>query len=239
MVGSLVGVIAVWKRAGRLIENNLDFLISFSAGVFTIILYNLGSETLENAKSAAAGFLWILAGALGVWVLSKILPALHAHPDEEGVQGSGMDVRRILLSDSLHNMGDGIVLAASFIAGPFVGFTTTLSVFVHELIQEISEFFVLRGAGYSSKQALTLNFIVSGTVLIGALGGYFLLETFEALEVPLLGLSAGMLLVVILHDLIPHSFRRAGNRAHTFLHILWFAIGAVLMFGLTTLGFTA
>ena len=240
MLASLAGVMAVWKRAGRVIENNLDFLISLSAGVFAVILYNLGSETLLHAQSVGTGFLWILGGALGIWVLFKFLPTLHSHSDEhEGTSEQSIDVRRMLLSDGVHNLGDGILLAASFAVGPFVGIATTVSVFAHELIQEVSEFFVLRAAGYSSRQALKLNFIVSGTILIGALGGYFLLDAFEALEAPLLGLSAGMLLVVVLHDLIPHSFRTSGNWRHTFLHILWFAIGAVLMFGLTTVGFTA
>ena len=49
MLASLVGVFAVWGKAGSLIEENLDFLTSFSAGVFLIVAYHLGEETLEHA----------------------------------------------------------------------------------------------------------------------------------------------------------------------------------------------
>lgn len=236
MFASLAGVFAVWKRAGRFIENNLDFLISFSAGVFAIIAYTLATETLAHAEEFTTGLAWILGSAFAAWILFKFLPALHAHPDEDKtVPKSSVDIRRMILSDGVHNIGDGILLAASFAAAPIVGIITTLSVFIHELIQEVSEFFVLRGAGYSSRQALKLNFIISGAILIGSVGGFFLLETFEALEVPLLGIAAGMVMVVVLHDLIPHSLQAGRSSRHLWLHLIWFMIGLVLMFGITSM----
>jgi zinc transporter ZupT len=235
MLASLAGVVSVWKRAGKFVENNLDFLISFSAGVFTIIAYQLAVEATEHAENVAMGLFWILGGALLVWVLSRLMPALHHHPEEHAPREGTIDIRRMLLSDGVHNIGDGILLAASFAVAPMVGIITTLSVFVHEFIQEISEFFVLRGGGYSARQALKLNFIVSATILFGSVGGYFLLESFEMLEAPLLGLAAGMVMVVILHDLIPHSLHSAHGARHRALHLLWFVIGVFIMFGVASL----
>ncbi len=75
--------------------------------------------------------------------------------------------------------------------------------------------------------------LTSSTILSGAIGGYFLLGTFEALEGPLLGIAAGGILVVVLHDLIPHSVRGAHTAAHYLKHVLWFLVGGLLMFGLT------
>ena len=97
-------------------------------------------------------------------------------------------------------------------------------------VQGISEFFVLIGGGYSPRQALTLNFIISSTILVGSVGGYFLLDSMEILEVPLLGLAAGAFLIVVLHDLIPHSIRSSTERLHYMKHLVWFAIGVILMF---------
>ncbi len=235
MSASLVGVIAVWKRAGRSIERNADFLISFSAGVFLVIAYNLASESVEHASTLGSGLLWIFFGALGIWVLFKVLPILHTHQDDEHGEESTIDVRRMLLGDGLHNIGDGILLAASFAVSTSLGIAAAISVFVHELIQEISEFFVLRGAGYSARQALTLNFLISSTVLIGSVGGFFLLDSFEVLEGPFLGLAAGAFLVVVLHDLIPHSVRASNGRLHLVKHLVWFAVGIALMAGVSTL----
>ncbi len=237
MLASLAGVVLVWKRAGRLIERNSDFLISFSAGVFLVVAYTLATEAATHAETFGDGMLWVFLGALAVWVLFKLLPTLHKHPDDdqEGVVAEGIDVRRMLLGDGFHNIGDGIFLAASFAVNTSLGIAATISIIVHELIQEISEFFVLRTAGYSARQALTLNFIISSTVLVGAVGGYFLLDSFEALEVPLLGLSAGAFLVVVLHDLIPHSVRSSKERLHYSKHLLWFGMGFAIMLGISSI----
>jgi zinc transporter ZupT len=56
------------------------------------------------------------------------------------------------------------------------------------------------------------------------------LESFEALEVPILGLSAGAFLVVVLHDLIPHSVRTSRRENVYFRHLMWFVIGVLLMY---------
>lgn len=227
MGASLAGVIAVWSRAGTFVEKNLGFLVSFSAGVFLVIAYHLATETLEHAESTALGLLYIFAGAVFLWVLSKLLPSAHVHSGVGG--GATIDARRILLSDSIHNVGDGLLLAASFAVAPALGFATTVSIFIHELVQELSEFFVLRGAGYSTSKALLTNFLVSSTILIGAVLGFFLLESLDWLEAPLVGLAAGMLLVVLLHDLIPHSLRSSVGFRHGAAHLAWGSLGLVLM----------
>ncbi len=90
--------------------------------------------------------------------------------------------------------------------------------FVHELVQEVSEFFVLKQAGYSTKKALLTNFAVSSTILIGSIGGTFLLDTFSELELPLMGIAAGAFLVVVFQDLIPHSVRKAKAKASHLKH---------------------
>lgn len=233
MCASLVGVFSVWRRAGRVVERNLDYLTSFSAGVFLIVAYHLAEETIEHSGSIKEGLFWIFAGALLIWIIFKLLPHLHLHGHEH--EGHTIDPRRLLISDGLHNIGDGIVLAAAFAASSALGVAAAISIFFHEVVQEISEFFVLREGGYSTRQALTLNLLVSSTVLFGALGAFFLLDLFELIEVPLLGISAGAFLVVVLGDLIPHSFRTQGGRAHIVRHVVWFGIGALSMLAISVL----
>ena len=82
--------------------------------------------------------------------------------------------------------------------------------------------------------ALVLNFLTSSTILIGTFGAYFLLERFETLEIPLLGLSVGSYLVVVFHDLIPHSLSKVTERAHYVRHIAYFLAGLALMGFLVT-----
>lgn len=231
MLASLVGKLAVW-RGSTFVERNLGYLVSFSSGVFLVFLYGLATEAVEHSGGWTGGLLWILAGAVGIWVTFKILPGSHVHVGEEGSAHPPLDARRLLFTDSIHNAADGIFLAASYAVSPALAATAGISILVHEALQEVSEFFVLRDAGYSTNGALLVNFLTSGTILIGSIGGYFLLGTFKTLEGPLLGIAAGGILVVVLHDLIPHSIRGANSAAHYAKHFAWFLAGAVLMYAL-------
>jgi len=226
MFASLAGVFSLWQRAEKIIERNLDFLISFSAGVFVVIVYRLSVETIEHAGQAVLGFTWILIGALFIWTVFKLLPALHMHAETVETR---INPRRILVSDSIHNIGDGVLLAATFSVSVALGVVTTASILIHEVLQEISEFFILRKGGYTPQKTLSLNFLTSSSILVGSVGGFFFLELFEYLESPLLGFAAGALLVVVLTDLIPHSIGGSYERLHYVKHILLFLIGVSLM----------
>jgi zinc and cadmium transporter len=237
MLASLVGVVTVWRGVGSFVERKLDFLVSFSAGVFVVFLYGLASEAVEHAPSSAIGIGWIIAGALALWVVFKFLPVAHTHVHtREEHEHPPLDARRLLVTDAIHNMADGIFLAASYAVSPSLAFVAAVSIFIHEALQELSEFFVLRDAGYSPRRALAVNFLVSSTILVGAIGGYFLLDTFEMLEAPLLALAAGGILVVVLNDLVPHSFVHSKSRSHMAKHIGWFIFGALLMVLVSQLG---
>ncbi len=229
MLASLVGKLAVWREGGTFIERNLDYLVSFSAGVFLVFLYGLAGEAIEHAGGLYYGLAWLLSGAAGIWLAFKLLPGSHVHVHESGDAHPPLDPRRLLLTDSIHNAADGIFLAASYAVSPVLAAAAGVSIFVHEALQEISEFFVLRDAGYSTRGALIVNFLTSSTILVGAIGGYFLLDTFEMLEGPLLGIAAGGILIVVLHDLIPHSIRGANSATHYVKHLAWFLVGIALM----------
>lgn len=237
MLASLGGKLLTWRFVGRIVERNLTFLVSFSAGVLLVVIWNLCTEIIEHAGSLSLGVPWIAGGAVLILVAFRYLPDFHHHHDarEDNHSHSRIDAGRILLSDAIHNVGDGVLLAAAFAISPVFGFFTALSVFLHEFVQEISEFFVLREAGMSVRTALIFNFITSSTILIGAMGGYFLLERSEAFELPLLGLAAGSFLIVVFHDLIPHSIRTSHKRIHYVKHLGWFIVGVFLMASLLAL----
>ena len=235
MLASLIGVVSIWKHLGKIIEKNLHFLVSFSAGVFLYITYNLIMEILLEASTVQMGISWISAGVLAVWLIFKLLPSFHHHHDDEtdDCEHSALDARRIIFGDAIHNVGDGLLLVTSFAVSTSLGIAATMSIFIHEIIQELSEFFVLRQAGYSTKKALLINFLASATILIGSLGGFFLLHYFKFIEVPLLGLAAGSFLVVVMQDLIPHSIKTSTTKMHIIKHLLWFTFGIIIMLGLS------
>lgn len=231
MLASLSGVLFVWKTLGNFINKNLRYLVSFSAGVFLFITYLLIVEMFHLSNDIYLSLIWVFTGVLLIAIIFKLLPSFHHHHDEkeEGHSHNKLDARKILISDGIHNIGDGILLTTSTIVSPMIGLVTAISIFIHEFVQEVSEFFVLRQAGYSIKKALKLNFLVSGTILIGAIGSYFLFETFEILEIPLLGIAAGSFIVVVINDLIPHSIRNSKNKTNLNFHLLAFILGILIM----------
>ncbi len=221
---ALGGAISFFKTVGNFIERNLGFLISFTAGLFLFVSYELGKEAISHAMSPQEALFWIMGGAVFIWLIFKIIPHAHDHSKKE------IDVRKLLTGNGIHNIGDGVLLAAAFSVDFSLGVITTVSVFIHELAQETSIFFVLRKAGYSIKKAILINLGVSSTILVGSLGGFFLLSFFSKLETPLLGISTGAFFIVVLLDLIPHSIHESKKDKCLPYHIVFFLFGLSLMF---------
>jgi zinc and cadmium transporter len=134
----------------------------------------------------------------------------------------------MLSGDAVHNIADGIVLVPAFLIDVWVGVGTAVAIFLHEFVQEIAEFFVLKEAGYTTRQALIRNFAVSATILIGVLLAFFAVSI-ETLEAPLLAFAGGGFTYVILRDLLPSIIRsvQSGHRVAYF--ILAAVIGAGLL----------
>ncbi len=230
MLAALGGAFSFFKVIGKTIEKHLGLLISFTAGIFLFVSYELGKETIYHSPNVETGLFWIVSGMVGVWLLFKLLPHSHEHEKEKS-----LDIRKILVGNGIHNIGDGVLLAAAFSTDIRLGIITTISVFIHELVQETSIFFVLRRAGFAIKKALLINFSVSGTILIGSVGSMILLSFFKFIEAPLLGLSAGAFLIVVLQDLIPHSINDSCYKKCYLSHILAFVIGIIIMLFLSFL----
>lgn len=229
MLVSLSGKVVTWRGAGAYIEHNLHFFVSFAAGVLCVVALGLVAELRHAEGGILAGVPWIALGAVGIVAAFRYLPNFHHHHESDGHQHSLIDANRILLSDAVHNVADGAIIFLSFAISPFVGVMTTLGVILHETMQEISEFFVLREAGLSVKKALILNFLTSGTILLGALAAYLALNRYEAISLPLVGIAAGSYIIVVFHDLIPHSIANAREEGHTARHVGHFVAGLALM----------
>jgi zinc transporter 7 len=75
-----------------------------------------------------------------------------------------------LFGDFVHNITDGLAMAASFYASPLIGATTTLACFAHEIPHEIADYSILIRSGFSKKQAMQSQFLTA----IGAFVGTFI-----------------------------------------------------------------
>lgn len=235
MLASLAGIFTVWKIANNFVKKHLAYLVTFSIGVFLVTSWSLSNEAYEFLNSPLKLSLYIILGFVLVEAFSKILPNIHHHHETEyDHTHHKVDARRIIFSDSLHNIGDGILLVPVFLIDVRIGIATTIGIFFHEVVQEISEFFILREAGYSTKKALLLNFLVSSTILVGVFMGFTIISV-DTLVGPIMAISAGSFIYVIARDLIPNTLNTLKRKGNARKHVLALILGILIMFGIGAL----
>ncbi|OHA58946.1 MAG: hypothetical protein A2571_01050 [Candidatus Vogelbacteria bacterium RIFOXYD1_FULL_44_32] len=235
MLASLAGVIFVWLKLDNLVKNNLVYLATFSIGIFAVITYSLFEETKHLGLNLVELISLVVASFAILELASHLIPEAHHHHEiEHSHTHNQVDARRMILSDAIHNIGDGLLLVPAFLASPLFGFSATLGIFLHEVVQGISEFFVMREAGLGAKKALFINLFTSSTILIGVVLSLYLAST-EKLIAPLVALSAGGFFYVIVRDLIPHTTKNIRRHGNTKWHILALACGLALMIGFNTI----
>ncbi|KAL5504279.1 hypothetical protein ACEPAH_8353 [Sanghuangporus vaninii] len=66
-----------------------------------------------------------------------------------------------LFGDFVHNITDGLAMAASFYSSPLIGATTTLACFAHEIPHEIADYSILVRSGFSKRQAMQSQYITA------------------------------------------------------------------------------
>jgi zinc and cadmium transporter len=74
-----------------------------------------------------------------------------------------------MIGDGVHNLIDGMIIAASFFINITIGLATTVAVIFHELPQEIGDFGVLVYGGFTRYRALFVNFLSALTAVVGVL----------------------------------------------------------------------
>jgi zinc and cadmium transporter len=84
-----------------------------------------------------------------------------------------------------------------------VGITTTFAIIVHEIPQELSDFTLLRYAGFSTKKALAFNLISALASVMGAVFFFYASEHIENIEPIGLAFTAGAFLYIAATDLLP------------------------------------
>lgn len=76
-----------------------------------------------------------------------------------------------LFGDFVHNITDGLAMAASFYSSPLIGATTTLACFAHEIPHEIADYSILVRSGFTKKQAMQSQFLTAVGAFVGTFMG--------------------------------------------------------------------
>ena len=152
-----------------------------------------------------------------------------SHGHHHGTHGGGGWA--VLLGDSVHAFGDGILIAAAFVADWRLGVATALAVMTHEVPHHIGDLVVLRQTLSQPKGALLRLSMAGAVTAVGGLVGYGLVGAFHAYLPLFLVVAASSFIYVALADLIPQLQKRLSPRETT-AQVAWLFAGMVLVVAL-------
>lgn len=217
----------------------VPYLVSFAIGSL------LGAAFLGLLPHALTGqgvedfhkiFLAVLLGLLGFFLLEKLVLWRHCHSDhceahashdhEKSTEATGW---MILIGDGMHNLVDGVLIAAAFMTDIHLGIVTAIAIAAHEIPQEVGNFVVLLHSGFSRGKALLYNVLASLTTIVGALLAYWSLADLQGVLPYVLAVAASSFIYIAVADLIPGLHKRA-EASETLQQMVLIAAGVSLIY---------
>jgi zinc transporter ZupT len=185
----------------------------------------LASATTDILPDAIArGGAWIVAWSAGAFAALGVIEWASSRRAKH--QGPVSPIA-LLGSDALHNIGDGMAIAAAFLTSHRLGVITALAVIVHEVPEEIADYALLRSSGMPKARALLGLGVVQLTAGLGAAGTLLASALLAHAEGVILAIAAGTFLYIALADLLPVLWR-----ARTWSAAVTAVIGAALVIAL-------
>lgn len=232
---SLLGIFTLAINENK-VKKYIYFFVSLAIGALLGDAFiHLIPEAFENSENSLLVSLYIIAGIFIFFIIEKTIH-WHHHLEEEDVHKHEHLVtgKMILVSDSLHNFIDGIIIAASYMISIEIGIATTIAVLIHEIPQEIGDFGVLIHAGFSKYKALLFNFISALTALLGAIMVFVFGNIIEITEI-LLPIAAGGFIYIAMADLIPELQKEKHDIKDILTQLVFIIIGILAMVALLAL----
>jgi zinc and cadmium transporter len=221
-------------------------LLSLAAGALLATAFmHLMPEAIESSAGAKELFATLLACLIFFFLLDKAELYHHGHEHHHGHHHGhdhGADHAHahdhsgkaktggwsVIVGDSVHCFGDGMLIASAFLADVRLGIVASLAVLAHEIPHHMGDLVVLRQTETSANPALLKLCMAGGVTVLGGVVGYFLVAQLESLLPFMLVIASGSFMYVALADLIPQLQKRLSLR-ETFAQIAWLAVGVLLV----------
>jgi zinc and cadmium transporter len=250
LIGTLVaGMGSVWLAAllaYALLSRFTQHLLSLAAGAllataFTRLLPEAFELSLSAGVSAQALFGALLLGLVFFFLLDKAELWHHGHEHGQGHDHAhDHDAHAhthytggwaVLLGDSVHAFGDGILIAAAFVADARLGVAAALAVMAHEVPHHVGDLVVLRQTLANPRKAVFKLSLAGGVTAVGGVLGYLLVGALHEYLPFFLVVAASSFIYVALADLIPQLQKRLSPR-ETAAQVAWLFAGIALVVAL-------
>lgn len=189
-------------------KENIVFGASFAAAIMIFISVFELIPSAYKASGVISSF-WIFIGILILWLINMILP--HIHNIEEIGEHKNKSLLKIsyllMVGMTLHNFPEGFAIASSFKTSASLGLIIVAATFFHK----IPEGYALAVVSNSKKQKrLCYRSAVLSTfsIFLGALFGNILASKYIFLNPILLSITAGAMIFVSFHELIPIGYKK-------------------------------
>lgn len=214
------------------LDRVIVFLVSLSAGsLMGGAFLHLLPEASENMEASSLFGIFLTAFVVFL-VIEKVIHWRHCHKTDCTVHPVGY---MNLVGDSVHNFIDGLVIAGAFVVDIRLGIATTVAVALHEIPQEIGDYGVLVFAGFKHKFAMILNYLVSLTVVVGGIVGYFAFNSIENILPYLMPIAAGGFVYIAASDLVP-EIKKETSTKKSLVSVIIFISGILLMYAFKVFG---
>lgn len=219
----------------------VERMVAFSAGILLgAALLHMMPEALESHVDPHTIFALLLFSVLGFFLLERfdVLRHSHHHEGDHHKHHHGFDQSQagrgglsILVGNGVHNFADGILVAAAFLADPWLGVIAAASVIAHEVPQNIGDFLVLLNAGFSKPRAYAYSLLVGAFGIAGGVTGYFFLEQSQELIPYALVIASASFVYIALSDLMPQMHREERPK-ESFFQVVFMGIGLAIFYSL-------
>ena len=248
LIGTLVAGVGSVLVAGFLSVNFLskygDYFLSFAAGaLLSTAFLNLLPEAFHLVDHHSPLTLTLLLGLVFFFLLNKLHLYHHSHDEDElpnlnkknsletgEIQTISFGGRYLILilGDSIHKFGDGVLIAAAFIADIRVGILATFAVITHEIPHHIADIALIKEETSSFSIAIKYVSFAGSFSVIGGVLSFYLLDSFYEILPYLLVLASSSFVYVALADLIPQLKKRT-RIDKAFKQVFWLFMGIILI----------
>ncbi len=225
---SLIGVSLLALKAEKL-QKILLLLVCFSVGALLgNAFFHLVPESYFHIGSAQLTSWLIIGGFMFFFIVEQLL---HTHQAVNPAASYAVKPYGYLslYADGIHNFTDGILIGAAWMFSPELGIATTITVILHEIPQEISDFGILLKAGFSKRKALFYNFLVATSAILGTLLALWFGHEIEHFSVYVLPVAAGGFIYLAATSLLPEVLKNSG-KGKWLIHSVFVLLGLVLMY---------
>ena len=233
-VGSLIGGIILLSKEKFTLKIS-HFLASFAAGVLLgAAFFDLLPEAFQEAGSSIKNVhAWVLVGLVSFFLLERSIHWFHHHEKHDehdnGISGGKSTIPLIIISDTVHNFLDGIIIAATFLTNPQLGIISTLAVVAHEIPQEIGDFGLLLHRGMPKKKIIIVNILSATVSFAGAILTYIFGNFLENYVGIFLAATAGFFIYIAASDLIPEiNYER--RKGYALVESFLLVLGIIVIF---------